>query len=496
MKAGLSTLIRTGLGLLVAAFLVHAASSPIGWGDFFWQEKTGELIWTTRAIPHVDPFAWTTAGKDWVEHEWLTGLGYFALHRAGGLLAVRLFFAALWLVGTARLYAALRRAGDEVTAGLGVAAFLVLVPRQFVPAPSTLSLFISLAITLVWAPWRVRRSLSRIAAVTAIFFMWCNMHSQALLALGFFALHAAVPTGQRIVGRWLGAPSSPPPSSDRWVLLASCTAVSFLTPYTWHVHAYALHGPNIARLIDEWVPLLEGNYVAAPTKALVVLVAVLMVASIAWRLARRGWRDVVMSESLFYDICALACLWLALRHGRFVWIVMVPIAHLAHLHAEALRRVPAAIGAATVAACLAGALATYGWSPRLLAGVFTKVYFQHDLRERILPVGAADFLRANHLEGRLFNHYEWGGYLIYRLYPDYRVFVDGRTVLHGAGIIEDEMRISRGAPETPALLDRYGIQILVVGPNYFSADMARKLGWSLRYRDEAAAVFYRDAVPR
>ncbi len=52
---------------------------------------------------------------------------------------------------------------------------------------------------------------------------------------------------------------------------------------------------------------------------------------------------------------------------------------------------------------------------------------------KALPVGACDYIRANHLPGPLFNAYEWGGFLTWYL-PEYPVVIDGRVDLYGEDI--------------------------------------------------------------
>ena len=47
--------------------------------------------------------------------------------------------------------------------------------------------------------------------------------------------------------------------------------------------------------------------------------------------------------------------------------------------------------------------------------------------EKTAPKSAIDFLRANPIRGNMFNNDEIGDYVIYWLYPRYKVFVDGRT---------------------------------------------------------------------
>src|SRR5262249_13612871 len=44
------------------------------------------------------------------------------------------------------------------------------------------------------------------------------------------------------------------------------------------------------------------------------------------------------------------------------------------------------------------------------------------------PVGAADFLVAHRVTGPIFNVYEQGGYLMWRLWPQAKVFIDGRAL--------------------------------------------------------------------
>jgi hypothetical protein len=43
-----------------------------------------------------------------------------------------------------------------------------------------------------------------------------------------------------------------------------------------------------------------------------------------------------------------------------------------------------------------------------------------------IPAGAADYLLEHHVTAPVFNTYEQGGYLIWRLWPQERVFIDGR----------------------------------------------------------------------
>ncbi len=47
------------------------------------------------------------------------------------------------------------------------------------------------------------------------------------------------------------------------------------------------------------------------------------------------------------------------------------------------------------------------------------------------PVAAADLIVEQDLQGPLYNELSFGGYLIHRLYPERKIFIDGRNELYG-----------------------------------------------------------------
>ena len=77
--------------------------------------------------------------------------------------------------------------------------------------------------------------------------------------------------------------------------------------------------------------------------------------------------------------------------------------------------------------------------------------FQLRAAEWRYPAGAADFLLAHHVAGPIFNTYEYGGYLIWRLWPEQRVFIDGRSLSESLfpGLRPDSVqRTTRAAART------------------------------------------------
>src|SRR6185369_14008851 len=81
------------------------------------------------------------------------------------------------------------------------------------------------------------------------------------------------------------------------------------------------------------------------------------------------------------------------------------------------------------------------------------------------PVSAVDFLKDHQLPGPIYNRYGWGGYLIYRLYPQYRVYIDGRADVYGDSFFTETMNVESGFSDWRRTLDRHGIQTVLIAPD-------------------------------
>jgi hypothetical protein len=128
------------------------------------------------------------------------------------------------------------------------------------------------------------------------------------------------------------------------------------------------------------------------------------------------------------------------------------------------------------------------------------------------PAGAAEFIRTNNLNDPMLNSYEFGGYLIWALGPEYKVFIDGRALNESvyrdySGIIS--ATAGGGQPDRAAvqrLLDSYGVRYIVIAPfEYVSGVLypilfdlldLRNIGWQAIYQDSQSIIFARDSPER
>jgi hypothetical protein len=474
--------------LLALALLLGLGlfSRELSDSDFWWHLKTGEWIVRTHRLPVPDPFAYTTAltrpaypGEEMVRyfnltHEWLAqGLIYLAWRAVGFGGVVLLRAGLLTLFCAAAGWIAWRRRGNFYWAmAAGVAAACASV--EFANDRPYLATFLFLAATIA-----ILESRRRLWLLAPLFLLWANCHG------GFFL-------GWMVVGAYA--------AEALWLRARGRTQAGDGALYAWGAAAILVSGvnPNGFRVLeillsyrssDMQSRLLEW---ARPSLWPPSAFSVLLVAGAAvllWQRAR-----VRVADWLLFAAFAAAAL-TALRNTILIdWFAPILVA--SYLPWELRLRPIAQYAAAAVGvAVLAGGLA----EGRM---------FQMRAAEWKYPAGPADFLLSHGIRSRLFNTYEDGGYLIWRLAPREEVFIDGRAL--SESLYADYIRIlynhdASGGKDAFALLDQYGVQTIVMNGFEFVTGQMYLLApgladpaqtqWKLVYEDSAAMVFMRNPPP-
>jgi hypothetical protein len=115
--------------------------------------------------------------------------------------------------------------------------------------------------------------------------------------------------------------------------------------------------------------------------------------------------------------------------------------------------------------------------------------FRPEYDPRVYPAAA---LSAMHFgpEDRIFTHDEWGDYLIYRLYPNTKVFVDGRTDFYGPRFETQYLDVYRVKYNWEQILQRYDINtILLPAGASLTGALKETSRWRVAYDDGISVVF-------
>jgi hypothetical protein len=111
---------------------------------------------------------------------------------------------------------------------------------------------------------------------------------------------------------------------------------------------------------------------------------------------------------------------------------------------------------------------------------------------QVFPAAAVDWLEANPLPGEMFNDFTWGGYLLYRSWPERRVFIDGQTDFYGERLTRQyEQVITLDAGWEQVLAD-YRVAWAILPPQSpLAARLAADPAWQPVYQDETAVILAR-----
>jgi hypothetical protein len=113
---------------------------------------------------------------------------------------------------------------------------------------------------------------------------------------------------------------------------------------------------------------------------------------------------------------------------------------------------------------------------------------------KAFPVAAVERARAAGLDGRMFNNFIWGGYVLYA-WPEQRAFIDGGTDFYGEQVFAEYLQVWNLDPRWDQVLAKYQISLTLVPPqSRLAHELVRDRRWTVWYCDSTAAILQRPAV--
>jgi hypothetical protein len=108
------------------------------------------------------------------------------------------------------------------------------------------------------------------------------------------------------------------------------------------------------------------------------------------------------------------------------------------------------------------------------------------------PKAAVAWLLENKPQGNLFNSYGWGGYLIWKTYPEFPVYIDGRADVYGDKFIFDYMTVYRAEQGWEDKLNARAVHTVLIESNAPLANMlSHSPTWRVAFEDKTSTIFIR-----
>lgn len=462
---------------LTWASAVYFFSAPVADNDLWGHLFFGREILAAGSLPVSNLHSYTAASYPWINHEILAECIFawiFDHLGAAGLLALKLV---LGLATAVLLYRSARLRTKDV---LGRTTSLVLATSLmsygYLVRPQ---LFTFLALAWLWHQLQRYATGDRRGSwmIPVLFALWVNTHGGVLAGITVLLLFAA-----------FYSPTAPKAADAKCLaaLGAASLAALMMNPYGTDLPLFLFRDVLRDRPITEWSPIPLLGFSNLHFKAAVLIAAL----GLFLRRELRLW------EIIPIGVAAIA----AFRHERHVPLfAILATPYLAETFGLWIGRLRLRSGAPSFSP---GARALLVGGLLLIAATQTisVIRMQWQLRLQIFvspeefPVDAVRFLQYNRLRGNIAVPFGWGEYVIWHLFPYFRVSIDGRyTTAYPDDVIDQAWRYMEGSPGWDKILE--GATIALADRRHATASrLAANLNWRLIYSDDTALLFARQGV--
>jgi hypothetical protein len=410
-----------------------------------------------------------------------------AAYKTAGLTGVVIFFSLLLAVTHWLLYRVLTSRSQDV--------LLCTAITLLATATSAMHWFarphaFSLLLTLLWSHhldrfhFGDRRSLIHLPA---LMLLWVNLHGGYIIGLILTTLY--------LLGNIFYSLTKPPETSRRFrhqarvllgILIASVGAC-LINPYGAEILQFPFRVASDRFIMDRVAEFMSPNFhETLPFKYMLLT----LVGTLAISRSSLNVIDVALVILLSYMALYSA------RHVSLFAIILAPV--LLKTCVGILDRAPGAIlrfyrkrnlNLKSIEMAVNG----YAWPIATLVFITTiaaagslNIHFN----DKRFPVAGVEFLQREPITGNMFNNDEFGDYLIFAAWPQYRVFMDGRSDMYGRQYGTDYLKVANLQPGWREILKKYDISwVFFDTTSALTAALQDDRDWQPIYSDAVATIF-------
>lgn len=473
--------------LLVLVF--NTADSLLGDGDTGYHIKTGEVILTTGKVPQADIYSFITPALKWTAHEWLSEVIMASVYQLSGLTGVVVFFSALLAMTHWLLYVTLRTRSDDILLCTVVTLLAtVTASSHWLARPHLFSMIL----TLVWYHLLERFQYDgkpTLIYLPALMLLWVNLHGGFMFGIVLLAIY--------LLGNLIYSFSDKPMRAlCHWTKVKALGPTTLLTivagivnPFGGEIFWFPFRVTTDRFIMDSVVEFMSPNF-HQPLPFKYMFIAVI----VALALART--RLNLIESSLLALVSYMALY--SVRYVSVFAIIVAPILlRLSRDHSISLPRKISDFYHARqkLFADLDGQLVGRLWPVIGMSAVLALPIwgvFRVSFSDKVFPVAAVEFLKREQLPGNMFNNDEFGDYLIFSAWPQYRVFTDGRSDMYREKHGIPYLKVAGLQPGWKEILNRYDVSwVFFQTKTALSAALMDQSDWHPIYSDQVATIFVR-----
>jgi hypothetical protein len=447
-----------------------------GDGDLGRHITIGNYILNHWEIPTRDIFSHTMTGEQLVPHEWLAQWIFGVAHRLLGLSGIVVVIALLIATTFTLTYQEMLRRNVFRLLALLIAILAAFTSRLHWLARPHIFTFL---FTAIWT-YQLENEKSKIWTFPLIMLVWANTHGAFIVGFIIWGAHVA---------GWLWEHLNGQNTKETGVRLAiigvTSFAVTFINPAGWDLWGTSVGYLGSRFLVDQTIEYQSPNFHNWSTwPFLIMLVLGILGIGLGGRLRPRetillaGW--TVMSIYSARNIPLFAII-MAPSIGSSLQGAIEKIPLLQSLEQRLSR----------VEANLKGVL----WPLLAILFLTYTVHVQPSSAKQFdphrFPVRAVDWLEVNPQEGNMFNNFIWGGYLLYRMWPEQTVFIDGQTDFYGEALTREYTQVTTLAQGWESVLKKYDVAwVIIQSDKPLVKILQDHMGWRVVYQDATATILH------
>ncbi len=399
--------------VIVAIAVAAASIFQIADLDFFWHLKTGDIILQTKEFQRTEIYSFTAAGREYIDHEWLFQVVISLLFSSFGPAGVILFKTAIFVLLYFLTTRFLLQQGASPLVVISI-QFLSLcggLPRMVERPEMFTALFFVITFLVVHSflksgKWFI------LLILPPLFALWSNFHAAVILGLillGCFSAGLFLETFLKRSGLpgYYNAPGRQ--QGMLLAILAFCILATGLNPYGYRVLTVPF---ELTSIIDSG--LLKNEEWQPPSPFTLPFYYICVLFSFGFILT--NFRKLSVVHFLLTAFFAYISMKYVRNTGLFCWFMPLFLAP----YTPQISEKKSLIRVAAVFAVVAFLYITTAVFP-YERGLGVSSYF---------PESIASVTKGKNLQGNMLNSYAMGGYLIWSLYPERKIFIDGRNEVY------------------------------------------------------------------
>ncbi|MDP1715998.1 MAG: hypothetical protein Q8L41_14760 [Anaerolineales bacterium] len=471
------------LSLLISVLLFGPTTFNLD-GDLGRHITIGNYILNSQSIPTQDIFSHTMFGQPLTPHEWLSQV-IFALAHSGLSLSGAVLIAAILIASAfALVYYDSRQRSDMPFLSLGLTVLAAAASSIHWLTRPHIFTFLYLAVWVYLLENVQRNKFISIWVFGVIMLLWANTHGAFIAGFLVWGAYAAGHILESQIQKqwqpkklkiWLSigllsftATLLNPDGIHLWGTSFGFIGNTYLVSHTQEYQPVNFHGPG------SW-PFL-----------VIILLSILILGiknhrlQISHSLLLAGWTILGLYSARnipLYAIIITPILTEALAKS-------LPESRWRAIEANLLRTEKSIRG-------MLWPISSIGLAIILLRTQALQTYNIYN--PSVFPVDGVNWLIENPQDGRIFNHFTWGGYLLYREWPDQLVFIDGQTDFYGEKLTREYEQIISLSGNWNSVLEKYQVTLAIIPTNSpLETALLQHGEWFIIYQDNTSTILKKD----